>query len=208
MKITIFGATGSIGRLAVERALKIGFEVIAFARNPEKLEITHHNLELYSGDVYDTVSVSDSVKNSDAVIICLGSSKLSGDVRSKGTRNIVEAMKEHKIRRLICQSTLGIGKSRENLNFYWKYFMFGFLLRNVYKDHEIQEKIVNQSNLDWTIVRPAAFIDNKPNSPVKTGFDENEKKLSLTIARQDVADFLLAQVTSSRHINATPALSY
>ena len=46
MKITIFGATGSIGRLAVERALKIGFEVIALARNPEKLEKTHHNLEL------------------------------------------------------------------------------------------------------------------------------------------------------------------
>lgn len=208
MKLTIFGATGSIGRLAVERALKLGFEVVAFARNPKKLAITHENLELYSGDVYEPASVNDSVKQSDAVIICLGSSKLSGDVRSQGTRNIINAMKQHQIGRLICQSTLGIGKSRANLNFYWKYFMFGLLLRKVYQDHEIQEKIVKDSELDWTIVRPAAFIDNKPDTPIKTGFDEKERRLSLTISRKDVADFLLAQVTSTQHINKTPALSY
>ena len=208
MKITIFGATGTIGKLAVERALKLGFEVVAFARNPKKLEISHPKLELFAGDVYDLNCVSNAVKLSDAVIICLGSSKLSGDVRSQGTANIVKAMKQYQIRRLICQSTLGIGSSRENLNFYWKYIMFGLILRKVYNDHIIQEKIVHKSDLDWTIVRPAAFIDEKPNSPIKQGFSFAEKKLSLTIAREDVAEFLLAQVTSKEYLWETPALSY
>ena len=208
MKLTIFGATGSVGRLAVERALKLGFEVVAFARNPAKLEITHENLERYSGDVYEPASVSDALKDSDAVIICLGSSKLSGNVRSQGTKNIVEAMQQHQIRRLICQSTLGVGKSRANLNFYWKYIMFGLILRKVYNDHRIQEKIVNHSNLDWTIVRPAAFVDKQSDTPIKTGFSSSEKHLTLKIARQDVANFLLAQVTSEQYLKSTAALSY
>lgn len=208
MKLTIFGATGTIGSLAVKRALALGFEVTAFARAPQKLDLTHHNLTLESGDVYNYSEVSNAVKKCDAVIICLGSSKLSGDVRSKGTDNIIKAMQQHQVRRLICQSTLGIGKSRENLNFYWKYLMFGFILRKVYKDHVIQEKIVNQSSLDWTVVRPAAFIDKKADSPIKVGFSNLEKKLSLTVARQDVAEFLIDQVTSKRYLQQSPGISY
>ncbi|MBV1908845.1 MAG: SDR family oxidoreductase [Kangiellaceae bacterium] len=208
MKLTIFGATGSIGKLAVLRALKLGFEVVAFSRKPSKLAIRHSNLQLLAGDVNNLSNVSDAVKHSDAVIVCIGSAKLSGDVRSKGTANIVEAMKQHQIRRLICQSTLGIGNSWQNLNFYWKYIMFGLILKNVFQDHGVQEQIVNQSELDWTIVRPAAFIDQKPKKPVKVGFSFLEKKLSLTIARKDVADFLIAQVTSKQYIRDTPALSY
>ena len=44
------------------------------------------------------------------------------------------------VRRLIVQSSLGVGDSRDNLNFYWKHIMFGMLLRNAYNDHIKQEK--------------------------------------------------------------------
>lgn len=68
-------------------------------------------------------------------------------------------MEKAGIRRFICQTTLGAGDSWGNLNFFWKYIMFGTILRDVFADHERQENYVKQSRLDWTIVRPGAFMD-------------------------------------------------
>jgi len=52
---------------------------------------------------------------------------------------------------------LGVGDSRGNLNFLWKYIMFGLLLRAAYADHIQQEEYVMKSGLDWTIIRPAVY---------------------------------------------------
>ena len=51
MKVIVFGATGSVGRLAVERLLADGHEVTAFARRPEALEITNPKLKRLTGNV-------------------------------------------------------------------------------------------------------------------------------------------------------------
>ncbi|WP_409070402.1 NAD(P)H-binding protein [Aliifodinibius sp. S!AR15-10] len=55
-----------------------------------------------------------------------------GTVRSEGTKNIIRAMQTHGLRRLICLSMLGVGESCGNLNFFWKYIMFGIILRKVF----------------------------------------------------------------------------
>jgi hypothetical protein len=88
-------------------------------------------------------------------------------------------MRLHGIKRLICQSSLGVGDSRGSLNFFWKYIMFGLLLRPAYADHELQEQYVKTSNLDWTIVRPAAFTDGEHSGKYLHGFAINEEKLTL-----------------------------
>ncbi len=43
MKITVFGCTGKTGREIVRQALERGYTVTAYARNPQKLEMTHLN---------------------------------------------------------------------------------------------------------------------------------------------------------------------
>jgi nucleoside-diphosphate-sugar epimerase len=40
MRVTVFGATGKIGRLVVERLPADGHDIITFSRNPGKLTIT------------------------------------------------------------------------------------------------------------------------------------------------------------------------
>jgi len=207
MKITVFGATGTIGSHIVEQALAQGHDVRAVARRPEALALKHENLTRVAADVLSTQDVAAAVAGSDAVLICLGSKKLTGRLRSEGTRNVVQAMKAHGVSRLICQTTLGAGSSRENLNFYWKHLMFGLLLRGVYKDHLLQETLVQDSALDWTIVRPAAFVDT-PRDAYKHGFGATETGLSLTIARSDVAKFMLAQLGNGDYLHKTPGLSY
>jgi len=208
MKLIIFGATGTVGKHLVYQALAQGHEVTAFARTPSAIDFEHTRLSLFAGDVLTPADVENAIAGHDAVLITLGSAKLSGKVRSVGTQNVINAMKKTGVSRLICQSTLGVAESRNNLNFVWKYLMFGVLLRHVLKDHIIQENWVRKSELEWTIVRPSAFVDEKPEGILKEGFSSSFKKLSLKISRGEVAAFMLKQLTDLTYLHKTPGLSY
>ena len=209
MKLLIFGSTGSIGRQLVEQALEQGHTVTAFARDPAKLDVQHTNLKVVQGDVMDSVSVEQAVQGQDAVLCVLGSGgQRKGTIRSEGTQQIIQAMEKMGIRRLICQTTLGAGDSWENLNFFWKYIMFGAFLREVFADHERQENYVTQSHLDWTIVRPGAFVDGNRTGQYRHGFPSTDKTTKLKVSRADVADFLLQQLASDSYLYKTPSVSY
>ena len=209
MKLVIFGATGSIGSQVVAQALNQGYLCTAFTRNPQKLNLKHKNLRVMQGDVMDEKAVEQAVKGQDAVVCVLGSGKkLTGKIRSEGTQQIINAMKKTGVKRFICQSTLGAGDSWNNLNFYWKYIMFGLILRHVFTDHEIQENKVKKSGLDWTIIRPGAFIDGNLTGQYRHGFPPNDKTSKLKISRADVADFILNQLFDDSYLYQTPSLSY
>lgn len=208
MKIIVFGATGTVGRLAVEHILADGHQVTAFARRPEKMLISNPDLALVAGDATDQDAVNQAVKGHDAVVVAIGSGMaLKSTIRSQGTMTIIQAMQAHGVRRLICQSTLGAHESWSNLNFFWKRIMFGFLLRAVFADHELQEQLVRASGLDWTIVRPSAFTDEPATGRYKEGFSQNERKLALKISRADVAEFLKRQLDDMRYVRRAVAIS-
>lgn len=209
MKLVIFGATGTIGRQVVQQALEQGHTVTAFARNLAKLDIQHPHLSFAQGDVMESATVEQAIRGQDAVVCVLGSGKkLTGTVRSEGTRQIIQAMKNVGVRRLICQSTLGVGESWSNLDFYWKYIMFGFILRKVFADHQRQEALVKNSGLDWTIVRPGAFIDGPRTGQYRHSFPSTDRTIALQISRADVADFILKQLSDGSSLYQTPSLSY
>ncbi|GAB3316935.1 NAD(P)H-binding protein [Larkinella ripae] len=208
MKLLIFGSTGSIGRQLVVQALAEGHHVTAFARHPAALQaLQHAHLQIHQGDVLDPASVERAVTGHDTVLCVLGAGS-KGRVRAEGTKNIIRAMEKTGVKRLICQTTLGAGDSKGNLNFFWKYVMFGFLLRNAMKDHELQEQYVQQSRLDWTIVRPAAFTNGGATGHYQHGFSADAESLTLKISRADVAGFLLRQLSTTDYLKKTPGLSY
>lgn len=207
MKLIIFGSTGSIGRQLVRQGLEQGYLVTAYARDPSKLDIRHDNMKVVQGDAMDLSSVEKAVQGQDAVLCSLGAGA-KGTVRSRGTKNIIRAMEKVGIRRFVCQSSLGVGDSWGNLNFFWKYVMFRGILRQAYADHVSQEDHVRQSDLDWTIVRPAAFTDGNRTGEYRHGFPGNDKTTKLKVSRDDVADFILKQLTHEEYLRKTPGLSY
>jgi len=207
MKVAIFGSTGSVGRHLVEQALEQEHTVTAFARNPAKLDIEHPNLTAVQGDALDPASVEKAVDGQDAVLCALGAGA-KGEIRTEGTRNIVRAMEKGGVSRLICLSSLGVGDSRESLNFFWKHVMFGLLLRGAYADHVSQENSVKESRLNWTLVRPAAFTDGDHTGEYRHGFPGTDKTIKAKISRADVADFMLKQLTAQTYLKKTPGLSY
>ncbi|WP_227284915.1 NAD(P)-binding oxidoreductase [Boseongicola sp. H5] len=208
MNVIVIGATGRIGRLAVEQILAAGHRVTAFARHPQTLALDDPNLTLVAGDALEEQAVLDAVKGHDAVVVTLGAgSSRKSVIRSQGTLNVIRAMQSHGVRRLICQSTLGAHESWSNLNFFWKRIMFGLLLRPVFLDHELQETLVRASGLDWTIVRPGAFSDGPGTGLYKEGFSPQERGLRLKIARADVAGFLARQLGDRRYLHEAVAIS-
>ncbi len=208
MKLIIFGATGSVGKQLVLQALGMGHQVTAFVRNSTSLaDIDHKNLHIIEGNVLEPSAVEEAIKGHEVVFCVLGAGR-KGVVRSYGTRHIIQAMEKLGVKRFICQSTLGAGDSRANLNFFWKRIMFGWLLRAAYLDHEQQEKYVKASKLDWTIVRPAAFTDGPVTGKFKHGFSPQDKSITMKISRADVAMFLLMQLDSMEYLRKTPGLSY
>lgn len=208
MNVIVFGATGTVGRLAVEDLLKAGHTVTAFARSPQNLNLNDPKLRLVAGDAMKLSDVTDAVAGQEAVVVTLGAGmSRKSKIRSQGTMNVIKAMQTHGVRRLIAQSTLGARDSWPTLNFWWKRVMFGGLLAPVFRDHELQEQLVEASGLDWTIVRPGAFTDKATERAVIEDVPNTARGLDLKIARSELARFLTLQLSDRQYVGRAVGLS-
>ena len=209
MKLLIFGSTGGTGRELLQQALEQGHSVTAFVRDPAKLDdIKHTNLQVVRGDVLDPAVVESAVAGQEAVLSTIGTGAKRTTLREVGTRHIVEAMEKTGVKRLVCQSSLGVGDSRANLPFFTKYIIVAVFLRHAFADHERQEVVVTQSSLDWIIVRPPHLTNGTRTGVYRHGFSTTDTRLKLKISRADVADFMLKQLTDDTYLHQTPGVSY
>jgi len=210
MKLIIFGSTGGTGLQVVTQALKMGHHVTAFARNPEKMKITHNKLQKFQGDVLNYPDVEQAMPGQDVVLCSLGLPAImdKSQLRANGTKNIIRTMEKAGVKRLICQSSNGVGDTRNTLPFFMKYIIAPFVLRRVFADHEIQEKLVKESQLDWIIVRPTALTNGKKTEDYQQGITLNNKTATFKISRADVADFMLQQLVDNHYLHKTPSISY
>lgn len=212
MKVLVIGATGGTGKYVVELALNLGYHVTAFVRNPIKFKVSNTNLKVIQGDVMELSTLQTAMQNQEAVICCLGAPALKpGKVRSVGTKHIIKAMNGNGVSRLICQSSLGFGDSAVMLNsasFITKNIVVPFILRKTFKEHHLQEVLIKQSTLNWTIVRPATMDNGKFTGTYKHGFPYSDTSLKLKISKADVAHFLVEQLSSNTYEGKVTGISY
>ncbi|MEP3244553.1 MAG: SDR family oxidoreductase [Sneathiella sp.] len=209
MKVIIFGATGTVGRHIIHQTLDQGHQVTAFTRSPEKYPNPQKSLSLTQGNVLDLVSVKKAIQGQDAVLCALGMPLLNKDgLRAKGTEVIVKAMETIGPKRFIGLSMMGVGDSREQLPFHYKYLILPLLLKHVGRDHQEQEKIVRKSGLDWTFVRPVNFTKGPQTGSYWHGFSVANTNLTHKISAADVADFMVKQLSSDQYLHQAPCLSY
>lgn len=212
MKVIVFGATGGTGRQLVEQALEQGHEVTAFLRSPDRLGLSHARLSLVRGDALEGAAVERAIPGHDAVLCALGApATKTGMIRSAGTRNIVTAMEQAGVKRLVCQTSLGYGDSAAALqrtSFVFRFIIAPFLLRGVFADHARQEDHIKASNLDWVIARPGNLTDGPRTGHYRHGFAGDDPTIRAEISRADVADFMLRQLTDDSYRRKTPGLSY
>jgi putative NADH-flavin reductase len=127
---------------------------------------------------------------------------------SEGTKNIVRAMEKQGVKRFVCESSLGMGDSKRQAGFLLHYVLIPILLRGVFADKKAQEQVIQESKLDWVIVRPAALTNGPRVGVYHSGFNPTDTSIQAKISRADVADFILKQLTSDAFLKKTPGISY
>lgn len=202
MKIYIIGGTGKTGTEMIKQALEMGHKVTALARDPQRLKITNPNLTVIEGNVLKPESFEKSLKGHDAVLSALGHKRfiIKTKILSEGTKNIIEAMKKNNLNRLISITSLGINDSRFKLGLYYTLFTIPVILMFYFLDKSRQEKIIFNSGLDWTIIRPGQLTNGKKKLKYKHGQNTGSYITTKTISRADVADFMLKQLSDTKYI--------
>jgi putative NADH-flavin reductase len=159
--------------------------------------------------VLDLDSVERAVHGQDVVLCNLGMPPADkSNLRANGTKNIIRAMEKTGVKRLICQSSHGVGDSRETLPFVMKYLIVPLFLRRAFADHEMQESYVRESQLDWIIVRPTALTDGAHTGAYQHGYTAENRTVTNKISRADTADFMLKQLIDNTYLHKTPSISY
>lgn len=208
MQLAVFGGTGKTGKFVVEQALAAGHSVTMLARNPSKVSIQNSNLRVVQGDVQDAAKVLETVSGAAAVISTLGptSNKPLFEV-SKGMTNIIAAMREAGVRRLITTAGAGVREEMDQPKLADKLIvtLLKLLNGNVYNDMLRVVEQVKASGLDWTIVRAPMLTDDAATGNVRAG--GVGKDIGTRLSRADFAAFLLAQVNSPQWVGKAPAIS-
>ena len=212
MKISVFGATGKTGKLVVQQALNNAFEVTAFVRDPSKMIMTHRNLNIVQGDVMITATIDAVMQGHDAVICCLGlPATKPGLLRSQGTQNIIDSMKKFGVKRFICQASLGYADSEKllvNTPFVFRKVIVPLLLKKTFEEHALQENIIKQTDLNWTIARPGSMTNGKFTGHYKSGFSSDDTSVKVKISRADTAHFMVQQLNNNDNIRKAVGISY
>lgn len=202
--LLVLGASGGVGREVLAQGLEAGHSITAVTRSRSAITTAHPRLTVHEADALDPRALTPITAGHDAVIVVLGGGR-KGGVRGPGTAAAIAAMQEAGVRRLVVQSSLGVGDSRPALTPFWKYVMFGLLLREGYADHHEQERVTRASGLDWTITRPGAFVDGPRTRRYRRGFPPVRERRVATISRPDVADLLLELAVDGGHLHEAVA---
>ncbi len=209
-RVLIVGATGGTGRELVAQALERGFAVTALVRDPTRLRVEHPRLTVVRGDVLDAASVEAAMSGQDAVLSALGHKRYFYPTRilSSGTRNIVRAMESHGVRRVVCETSLGIGDTAGRLGLWYTFFVIPVILPFYFWDKTRQERVIAESGLEWVIVRPGALTNGDRKGRVREGRGVGSFLWTVRISRADVAAFMLSQLVSDTYLGAAPGVCW
>lgn len=210
MKLLIIGGTGGTGKELIKQALEQGYNLTALVRNPEKVEITDPKLTVIKGNILDFHKVQEVVAGQDAVLSALGHKRffIKTNILSEGTKNIIQAMEKHKVKRFICVTSLGINDSRFKLGLYYTLFVVPFIIYFYFLDKAKQEKLIRSSSLNWTIVRPGQLTKGRKGGKYKHGANVGNYILTKMISRADVAHFILCQLNDPTYLKKSPGVTY
>jgi putative NADH-flavin reductase len=221
MKLTIFAATGGIGRQILQQAVAAGHDVTAAVRNPAQVTA---DVRTVAADLAapDQALLEAAVAGADAVLSGLGPRSLADvGIASEGTGAIVSAMQAAGARRLIVVSAAPIGtvasparpqppRHDPGDGVVMRTVMTPMirrLLRGPYADLALMEDAVTGSGLDWTIVRPPRLTNRPVTGSYRTAYGSNLTR-GLTISRADVAHLMLRLATLPGSIGQTVGIAY
>jgi uncharacterized protein YbjT (DUF2867 family) len=200
MSILVVGATGSIGSLVVEDALRRGHSVRALVRSAEKSRRLPSKTEAVIGDLTRPETLEPAVKDIDAIVFTHGSDS-AGKVGSEtvdygGVRNILAALGSRKPR-IALMTAIGVTNRASSYN------------RST-ESHDWKrraERLVRASGCPYTIVRPGWFDYNKADEHKLVFLQGDTRQAGNSsdgvIDRRQLAQVLVSSLTSKQALRKT-----
>lgn len=203
MQITVFGASGKVGTLVVEQALKRGYTVVAFVHRRNPFSPTMQ-LMVRKGDIHNDADVIAALRGSDAVVSCLGSwGTRQRDILSCAMRAIIPVMTERGVARIVTLTGVGVQVNPTALHKQALRLLAPTPAGKVFADAETHVRMLARSGLDWTTIC----------SPVMNNSGGPEYRLSRkaglaagTVSRISVATALLDQITATDYLRQAPTI--
>jgi uncharacterized protein YbjT (DUF2867 family) len=198
--ILVLGATGSIGRLVVEEALRSGHRVRALVRDPSRAGRLPKEVQIAVGDVTRPETLGPAVEGINAVVLTLnadGQGKAAAEaVYYRGIRDLLRAIGSRPVR-FALMTTIGVTEregsyNRTNEGHDWK---------------RRAERLLRASGLPYTIVRPGWFDYNAPDQH-RLMFLQGDRRHAGdpsdgVIARRQIAQVLVGSLTSAEALRKT-----
>ncbi|NDC13822.1 MAG: SDR family oxidoreductase [Synechococcaceae bacterium WB9_2_170] len=185
--LAVTGASGKTGWRVVEEALKRGHQVRAIVRPDSALPKGLDGAEIVRLTLGSTEALHAALSGCDALLIATGarpSVDLTGplQVDAFGVRDQVRACQAVGVKRVVLVSSLCAGRWKHPLN------LFGLIL--VWK--RVGERWLEQSGLDWTIVRPGGLREDDNDLHLQgIRFSGPDQQESSSIPRRLVAQVCL-----------------
>ncbi len=200
----IIGATGATGRELVRRAEARGRTVTALIRDPGDRALFPATVPTVVGDVLDPASLRSALDGHHEVVSALGVrlGTPPGSVRSTGTANLVAAMTDTGVRRLVAVSTVGVGSSRADQTRLARLLWPRLVGADRLAEAALSEDAITSSDRDWTIVRPPRLLDGPAGAATEVGAHVR-LPLSAQLTRADLAAVLLDCLADPATIGAT-----
>ena len=208
MHVLIIGASKGIGLETTRQALEAGHVVRAFARSAASIDISGPRLEKIPGDALNRQDVEAALIGMDVVIQTLGVGL--GDLFrpiqlfSETTRVLIAAMRAQGVARLISVTGFGAGDSRASISCLQR-VPFRLMFGRAYEDKSVQERLIKESGLEWTIARPGVLTGRRRTGRYKILTDAPQWRNGI-IPRADVADFLVRQIEDRTYVRQAPVL--
>ena len=194
------GATGSIGRLVVEQALREGYRVRALVRSEGKARTLPAETEIAIGDVTETGTLAAAVNGVDAIVFTLGSDGLgkagAESIDYGGVRNVLREIGSKPVR-IALMTSIGVTNRLGSYN----------RSTEAHDWKRRSERLVRASGHPYTIVRPGWFDYNAPDQHrihMLQGDRRNAGDPSDgVIARRQIAQVLVSSLSSLEAVNKT-----
>lgn len=202
MHVLVTGGTGFVGRNLCEELASRGHEVTALSRRPDE-KPTPEGVETVVGDVEDYDSIVEPIAEADAVVNLValsplykpkGGNERHYEVHLGGTRNVVQAMEERGVDRLIQMSFQGASPDSTV---------------SALRAKGEAERVVKASDLDWTIFRPSVIFGEGGEfigftklltTPYVTGLPGGGKTRFQPIWIRDMVKIMADSLEDDRHV--------
>lgn len=211
MKIVVFGASGGTGRELIGQGKAQGHEITAFVRNPRSLP-DQQGVRIVIGDATDPQAVARAVVGQDAVLSALGArSLLDRTMLTESMKGVLQAMRQNGVRRLIvlgaARAWPDAGKNMSAPARLTMALLASTILKNTFAAQRAMQQLIRDSDADFTIAQPPRLLNSAGRGRWRVAADALPSG-GLTIARADVANFMLAQLSSTEWVKKSPYLSW